>query len=421
MARPADWSSLGYSSDPIPGEPTRVDLFGRQYIGTADSIVRAAANLEVALRDDFGQSDAIDAIREAATDVSRRIVKAEDRYRGVGDAMVAYALQLTGAQADSLAALTSADTARTAASSARNMVNYYDQKVNDPETAPANVSSYSDSYDTWDTKLSTAETQLSNAVGALAAAIAQRDRAANTAVAAVEDVENSGDLNDSGWDNIVQWVQENKEIIDLIVDIVGYIATAVMIVALFIPGLNVIVGIVALIATIVTLANVALQVAAGTMGPVEAIMNVALAALTFVGGRAIGSAVNGVQSATRTTVSTSIRASYAGAGIPGMTRAGAMEIVQTATNVSRPGQLALLDRLKFLTLDFRQISQIRNVANIELLSGAHAGGSAAQLAQLGKLGNFGLAMEAGSQVAGQGISAVGNVEQPLPWRLGGNW
>ena len=421
MARPADWSSLGYSSDPIPGEPTRVDLFGRQYIGTADAIYRAVGNLTTALKPEFGQSDAVDAVREAAGDVARRIAKAETRYRGVGDAMVAYAAQLTTAQADSLTALTSADAARTSASSARNMVNYYDQKVNDPDTPPANVSSYSDSYDSWDTKLSTAETQLSNAVGALAAAIGQRDRAAATAVTAVELVENSGDLNDSGWDNIVQWVNENKELIDLIVDIVGYIATAVMIVALFIPGLNVIVGIVALIATIVTLANVALQVAAGTMGPVEAILNVALAALTFVGGRAIGSAVNGVQSATRTTVSTSIRASYAGAGIPGMTRASALEIVQTATNVSRGGQLGLLERLKFLTLDFRQISQIRNVANIELLSGAHASGSAAQLAQLGKLGNLGLAMEGGSQLADQGISAIGNAEKPLPWRIGGNW
>ena len=45
MTRPTDWSSLGYSSDPIPGDHSRVDLIGRQYVGTADSILRAAENL----------------------------------------------------------------------------------------------------------------------------------------------------------------------------------------------------------------------------------------------------------------------------------------------------------------------------------------------------------------------------------------
>ena len=97
MTRPTDWSSLGYSSDPIPGDHSRVDLIGRQYVGTADSILRAAENLRTALAPNFGESESVDAIREVAGDVADRVSRAEDRYRKVGDAMVVYAAALRGA------------------------------------------------------------------------------------------------------------------------------------------------------------------------------------------------------------------------------------------------------------------------------------------------------------------------------------
>ena len=327
MTRPTDWSSLGYSSDPIPGDHSRVDLIGRQYVGTADSILRAAENLRTALAPNFGESESVDAIREVAGDVADRVSRAEDRYRKVGDAMVVYAAALRGAQDESLIALTNGNTAESNARSANSMANYYQGQVDNPNTPPANVASHTDSQTNWQNKADAAERGLATAIGTLQTAIGKRDAAAATAIGSIEKIGNSGDLNDSGWDNIVQWVRENKELIDLIVDIVGYIATAVMIVALFIPGLNVIAGFIALVATIVTLANVALQVAAGTMGPVEAILSVALAALTFVGGRAIGSAVKGTQSAARTSVGTSIRNSFAGSGIRGMTQNRALNLV----------------------------------------------------------------------------------------------
>lgn len=421
MARPTDWSSLGYGSDPVPGDHSRVDLIGRMYEGTADSILSAAQKLTEALKPEFGQSEAIDAIREVAGDVADRVGRAETRYRKTGEAIVAYAASLRVAQEDSLAALTSGDAAESTARNANNMANYYQRQIDDPNTPPANVAGHTSSQSAWQSEANSAAVTLANAITTLQGAISKRDGAAAIAIDAIDSIGDSGKLNDSDWDNVVQWVRENKEIIDLIVDIVGYIATAVMIVALFIPGLNAIVGLIALIATIVTLANVALQVAAGTMGPVEAILNVALAALTFVGGRAIGSAINGVEGATRSTVGASIRSSYAGSGISGMTRARAVDMVDTAANVSRRRQLSILERLQFLTLDFKQISQIRNIANIELLSGAHATGAAAQMERLARLSGLNAGLEAAGFVGDRVISSVTANEQPLPWRAGNNW
>ena len=421
MTRPTDWSSLGYSSDPIPGDHSRVDLIGRQYVGTADSILRAAENLRTALAPNFGESESVDAIREVAGDVADRVSRAEDRYRKVGDAMVVYAAALRGAQDESLIALTNGNTAESNARSANSMANYYQGQVDNPNTPPANVASHTDSQTNWQNKADAAERGLATAIGTLQTAIGKRDAAAATAIGSIEKIGNSGDLNDSGWDNIVQWVRENKELIDLIVDIVGYIATAVMIVALFIPGLNVIAGFIALVATIVTLANVALQVAADTMGPVEAILSVALAALTFVGGRAIGSAVKGTQSAARTSVGTSIRNSFAGSGIRGMTQNRALNLVDDVIGGSKINQLGLLDRLKFMQLDLKTVAQIRNVANIELLSGAVSSSSAGHLARLARLGAVGWGIHLGSEGAGLAIGSATANEKPLPWRLGANW
>ena len=421
MTRPTDWSSLGYGSDPVPGDHSRVDLIGRMYVGTADSIKRAVDNFETALNPEFGQSKAIDAIREVSGDVADRVHRAEDRYRKMGEAVIIYAAALRVAQQNSADALASANAAETTLNNANSMAAYYQRQVDSPDTPPANLAGYTQSQSTWEGRANEATRTISSAVATLQSAISSRDSAANTAISSIENIGDSGDLNDSAWDNIVQWVHENKELIDLIVDIVGYIATAVMVVALFIPGLNAIVGLVALIATIVTLANVALQVAAGTMGPVEALLNVGLAALTFVGGRAIGSAMKSTQSAVGASVSNSIRGSYGSARIAGMTQARAMGMVDEVIAVSRPGQLTMLERLKYLTLDFRQVSEIRNVANIQLLSGNLSSHSARHMARLAQLSGFGFALEGGSQIAELAINSGTANEKPLAWRLGDNW
>ncbi len=421
MNRPADWSPLGLGADPVPGDPDKVDLIGRLYIGTADSIDRAAGDLIRMLDDRFGQAESIDAIRSEAEDVERRIRRAEERYRGVGEAMVSYAPALRTAQTDSARALQQAIDAQTAVAQADRMIDYYEGRVNDPSTPPANLAGYQTELGEWTAKRITSSAGLGSSETTLTEAVAARDAAAGVAVSAIRLVESTGDLNDSWWDNTVQFINEHKDTIDLIVNIVGWVATVVMVVALFIPGLNVIVGIVATIAAIITLANAALQFAAGTMGPVEALLNVGLAALTFVGGRAIASSLKSLSSTAQTTVATSVRASAAGSGIRGMTQGAALQRVTTVINVSRPAQLGVLERLRFMALDYKTVVAIRNITLLELSAGGHSAAQVAIRQQLGALATRATLFEGGMIAGGQVTNAVGSVEDPLPWRVGGDW
>lgn len=421
MTRPVDWSPLGLGADPVPGAPDQVALIGRLYIGTADSIDRAATDLITMLDERFGQAESIDAIRDEAEDVARRIRRAEDRYRGVGDAMVTYAPVLRTAQTDSANALQRAIDGQRDQATADRMVDYYRERIDDPATPPANLAQYQAQLTQWTDRRSSASGELGAAERDLSDARGIRDAAAVIAADAIRLVESSGDLNDGFWDNVVQFVKEHKDTIDLIVNIVGWVATAVMIVALFIPGLNVIVGIVATIAAVVMAANAALQFAAGTMGPVEALMNIGLAALTFVGGRAIASSLKSLASTAKTTVATSVRASAAGSGIRGVTQNVALARVTTVINVSRPAQLTVLERLRYMALDYKTVAALRNIVHLELSAGGHSAAQLAIRAQLNTLANRAIAFEGGMIVGGQAVNAVGSVENPLPWRVGGNW
>lgn len=422
MTRPTDWSPLGYGSDPVPGDPNHVDLVGRMYIGTADSILRAVDNLTTALDEDFGRAETIDAIREVAGDVADRIARAQERYRGVGDAMVVYAPKLRSAQTDSANALQKAIDAQSSGATADRMVTYYQDRIADPATPPANLAALRSSLSTWEIKASAAEGNAGGAEQDVIDAIAIRDAAAAVAIQSIRDVENSGDLNDNGWDDIVQWVQENKETIDFWVEVVGWVATAVMVVAMFVPGLNVIVGAVALIAAAVTLLNTALQVAAGTMGPVEAILNVGLAVLTFVGGRAIASSLKAATANATPKIASSMVQSFKGAGIRGMTTGKALNFVNTTARISAPGNVPLLQRIALGALDMKQAAGVYQIANIVLKSGATTAAGEVLLGQLYKAGIQAAALQAGSiAIEKIGIAAVSSIEQPLPWRVGDNW
>ncbi|WP_243075610.1 hypothetical protein [Microbacterium sp. SS28] len=421
MSRPADWSPLGLASDPVPGDPDVVALTGRMYVGTADAIVRAAADLTRLLDERFGQAESIDAIRDESEDVANRIRRAEERYRGVGEAMTAYAPKLRTAQSESAAALQRAIDGHAELAQADRMVDYYRGRVEDPSTPPANLPGYEARLAEWTRTHAAARAEGTGAEGDVAHAVAVRDSAAGTAIAAIRLVESSGDLNDSWWDNTVQFIQDHKDTIDFVVNVIGWVATAVMVVAIFIPGLNVIVGVVALIAAAVTLLNAALQFAAGTMGPAEALLNVGMAVLTFVGGRAIASSLSGLKETARTAVATSVRASHAGAGLRGMTQAAALTRVTTVANVSRPAQMAILERLRYVALDYKTVVQIRNIAHLELVSGGHSATQFAIRQQLAQLGTRAALFEGGMIAGGQVTNAVGSAETPLPWRLGDGW
>jgi hypothetical protein len=314
-------------------------------------------------------------------------------------------------------ALDAAITANAAIASAQGTADFYRAKLQEDDLSPTLEAYYQQKFETASGTVRTQGTSLESAVALLQSAIEHRDSAASTAIAAIANVENSGDLNDSWWDNTVQFINEHKDLIDAIVEIVGYIATAAMVIALFIPGLNAIVGVIMLVATIIQVANAIVQGLAGTMSPAEAIFTVALAAATFVGGKLV---TNMATNTTRTTVATSVRNSYAGSGIAGMTQQRALNMVDTAATFGDARNLSLLQRLTNLGGDYRTLAQLDSIANIQLLSGAHATGATRGLTWLTRYnaatGYGGVVLDA------TGASgAIGSLTEGSTWRLGGSW
>lgn len=413
MSRPADWSPVGYGSDPVPGDPARVLTIGRMYVGTADAIDRAASNLTRALGDEFGRAESIDAIRGQAEEVARRIGMAEERYRGVGDAMIAYAAKLQAAQAESAAALSDAEAAEGSQSTANYWVRYYEDKIADPATPPANLPHLRSQLSTWETKQSAAQGGVSSAIARVATAVTNRDSAAEVAIADVRLVENSGDLNDGFWDDVSQWVAEHKDVLDIIGNILSGLAAIAVFVALLVPGLNLIALAIITINLVYTLANSALQVATGNMTTGEAILAVGMAALNFVGAGAI---VKVAATGAKTATVTALRA------LPGATRGGSNRLVQaamrSATTTTMPQKT--LQALQVVGVDPRKWAQVHALSTLKLNGAlvAPAAADTATRALAAVAGVNGITTIAGIALNGTMSDAL---PQPvLPWRLYGD-
>jgi hypothetical protein len=245
MARPVDWSPLA-GSDPVPGDPYEVARMGRHYTDVADAIDRAASKLrQLAGGNDDQESDAVDALDDDCQQVADDISRAHKRYAGVGAALTTYFPALEQAQADSLAALTAAQQADSSHRAATT-------RQNDAQS-PGEHDAAQQDIDAANTALGSARTKLQHA-------IEHRDNAARTAVNAIKDVQDSGDLNDSWWDN---WGHKIVEVIQKIASAVAMVAGILALCVGWIPiigqALAGILGTIALVASAISLVcNIAL-------------------------------------------------------------------------------------------------------------------------------------------------------------------
>ena len=417
--RPDDWSALGHGEDPVPGDAAAVSSAATAYNSIAVAIKLTAETLHnIAGAGCEGMdSEAVRAIVEQADGVADRILRAHRRYEGVASALAYYATPFAEAQAWSVNALDQAVAARASLSGADDDAEFYLSRLQEPDLTDAQRALYQDRFDDAQRDQSALSGSLEGAVLLLQSAISHRDSAATSAASSIEEVESSGDLNDSWWDNTVQFIEEHKDIIDRVVEIVGFIATVAMLVAICIPGLNAIVGIILLVATIVQVANAIVQGLAGTMSPSEAIFTVGMAALTFVGGKLVSSLAT---RATRTTVGTAVRNSYSGSGMSGMTQQRALNMVDTAGAFGDVRNLSLTQRILNMGTDYRTVAQLDSMANVQLLSGRHATGAATALNSYSAYN----AASRASDFAMNGINVsdkVGSLTEGSTWRAGGNW
>lgn len=230
MARPRDWSPLE-GPDPVPGEPERITDEARRLRDMATEMRSQISRLRAIGQDD-NKGRYADTLRTAAADLAGQLEKTVGRYQRVAGALSSWAPELVHAQTESVRALEKAKAAE--ATRAASTVIRALPRPGDPPPAPAEQA-----------RQRRREAALDAAARDLAAARRQLDDA-------VEHAQRTGrhyaerikdaiddDVKDSWWDNRKDWVDRHAEVIKFATKILGYVVTALAVVALFIPGLNI--------------------------------------------------------------------------------------------------------------------------------------------------------------------------------------
>ncbi|MEO7123105.1 MAG: hypothetical protein ABI400_08335, partial [Lacisediminihabitans sp.] len=203
-------------------------------------------------------------------------------------------------------------------------------------------------------------------------AIELRNSAAGIAADAIEEIEDSGKLKDSGWSKF--WEQNGGWIGD-VVDAIGKVAAVLALVAILIPGLGevvlAIIAVVAIVSMVLTVVNAICQMSAGTKSIGAGIFEIAMAVIPFGAGKVLGavgkSASKGVEEAAAATLKTS----KAAQGIRGFTQSKAVSEVDDLLRNVKP---TLLQR--WLSNDAEGLAKMQALGKADLT----AGGASARIA-----------------------------------------
>lgn len=294
MTRPADWSPVGLSSDPVPGDAVMVLAGGNDYLEVADSIDRAARRMGQ-LETGGMVSEALDALMERKEETIEDISKAHARYAATGQALVDYAEVLRVAQDDSAAALERARTAAADAEDAAGRQRYYVGLADGAQDA-AERTQWQDLADRFSGDADAANSAVAGARSDIDGAVDMRDRAAERAIGDIEDITQHDGLKDGWWDN---W---GADLVAAITDIAGWISTIAGVLALAVSWIPVIgqalAGVLLIVAAVAAIVNAIGNIALAATGErswTEAIISIAGAALSCIGlggaARAIGKVV----------------------------------------------------------------------------------------------------------------------------------
>ena len=320
--RPVDWSPLA-GRDPVPGDPDRVEQLGRHYQRVALAISDAAGKLRRIAEQQEMRSEAVEAFGEQAREVATDISRARERYDGVGRALTGYAPELREAQSESAAALVQARRAEDDAATAHRLAHVAQARIS---AAPVGTDITVDQGDHRRALVAAevARDELAAARRRLDRAMECRDAAAWRALRLVEEVKDSGELNDSWWDN---WGATIVHVIVKAADLIAVSAGVLALLVGWIPvlgqALAAILGTVALVASVVSLVgNIALALAGD--GEWSEVAWSALGVLSFGVGRAAIGALRvsalGVRGASRLVAGQLAAQSVAArvtAGLPG--------------------------------------------------------------------------------------------------------
>lgn len=282
MGRPADWSPLA-GSDPVPGDPAGIAAEAAHLKGVAEQIAGQVAVLrKIAASQSDEKGQHAGKLQSAASDTAGQLDKVTGRYQQTAAALQAWVPELEYAQAQSLKALAQAQDAH-ARQQAHQPVQRppgkevtHQQQHDDQARARA--------YNQASADLAAAKSMLDDAVG-------HRDAKASEAAAKIESAvgADADSWLESMWADVKSFTDRYAWLIKDICTVLEVVATVLAVVALFIPGLNLLV-LAGIALTALALVGRALLAATGNGSWFDVGMDV-LALATFglgSGARAIG-------------------------------------------------------------------------------------------------------------------------------------
>lgn len=243
MARPVDWSPLA-DEDPVPGDGEEIRRESTRLGKLATTISEQVQRLQAIGRDTEAlKGEYAGTLRDKADELAGRLGKTQHRYSHVSGYLGHWADDLEESQKQ-------ADSALTDAKEAQQRVDAH-QPPHGQDKKPE--SKMTDAERTAETTrqhaLSRAEDDLGAARRKLDKAVSHRDERAGHWAGKIRRAISKDGLHDKGWDKFKDWVSDHSRLLNDLANVLCWIATACAIVALFIPGLNIL-AMIALGATI---------------------------------------------------------------------------------------------------------------------------------------------------------------------------
>jgi hypothetical protein len=236
MGRPTDWTPLGLSTDPVPGDPEQVSQEAAHLSRVATTLTAEIAALHKIANggaDGALTGQYADKIRSAAADLAGQLGKVVGRYQRVSSALSQWAPDLEQAQAQSVAALDAAE----------GPSRILHAKPDFPSGGKLTPAQQQDKQ-SYDKSMRTAQSELDAAKAMLGKAISFRDERASHYTSVIKSAIDD-DVRDSFWDKaagtweeFTHFIGEYAWLIKDICTVLEVIGTALAIVALFATGIG---------------------------------------------------------------------------------------------------------------------------------------------------------------------------------------
>lgn len=233
MGRPTDWAPLA-ACDPVPGDPDEITTEANRLKRVAADMRDQIARLRLIAEERTLTGQYAGKLRHAAGDLAEKLERTVGRYEEVAGHLTAWAPELAFAQAESVKAL---ERAR-AAEATRNANAVFAIALG--ESAPPTGPEAEAAERRRQAALTDAAHELQAARDQLVSALRHVHDKGGTCARRVRDAIDDS-VTDSWWDNVKDFVDRNAGWIKTLTEVLGKITTVLAIVAIFVPGLNLLV------------------------------------------------------------------------------------------------------------------------------------------------------------------------------------